>query len=94
MNEECLICGRYGVVHHHHIVHGRGKRKYHETPYSVVPLCPECHKKVHSKNGHELDIWLKQRLQALYFSEGYSEDEVRRLMGGKLVLKNGEVCRQ
>nr|DAQ66447.1 MAG TPA: HNH endonuclease, GmR87, NESG, Structural Genomics.6A [Caudoviricetes sp.] len=90
----CLVCGREGTVHRHHIIHGRGKRKQQETPYSVIPLCPACHSQVHGKQGHALDTWLKQRLQALYFAEGYTEEEVRRLMGGKLVLKDGDVCRQ
>jgi hypothetical protein len=39
---------------------------------------------VHGKNGKELDLRLKRELQEKYFRGGYTEDEVRELMGGKL----------
>ena len=36
------------------------------------------------KNGRELNLKLKVKLQETYFKQGYSEEEVRKLMGGKL----------
>ena len=36
---------------------------------------------------------LKHKLQSYYFQQGYSEDEVRKLMGGKLYLKDGEIVK-
>jgi len=91
---ECEICGSTHMVQKHHIVHGRGKRLSCETPESVINLCWEHHHGtygVHGKHGKELDMRLKLQLQATYFKQGKSEDEVRRLMGGKLYLCNGEV---
>lgn len=96
MTGECVNCKRYGIVERHHVVHGRGKRRECETPESVVYLCPLCHRGsrgVHGKGGHALDLRLKRELQTLYFAEGYSEQEVRRLMGGKLILdERGDIA--
>jgi len=82
----CEICGR-PASELHHIVFGSGKRKQCENEHSVVALCWYCHRGkygVHGKNGRKLDLYLKRRLQDEYFSMGYSEKEVRKLMGGKL----------
>lgn len=71
----------------HHCVYGYGKRKEHETAESIVLLCYECHRGtngVHGKNGRALNLELKRNLQKKYFDMGYTEEEVRRLMGGKL----------
>ena len=83
----CEICGSTYMLEIHHIVQGSGKRKQCETEHSVVLLCWHCHRGtngVHGKNGRKLDLYLKRRLQDEYFSMGYSESEVRKLMGGKL----------
>lgn len=96
MTGECVNCKRYGIVERHHVVHGRGKRRECETPESVVYLCPLCHRGsrgVHGKDGHALDMRLKRDLQARYFAQRREEQEVRRLMGGKLVLdERGEIA--
>lgn len=85
--DKCEVCGSTYLVQRHHIVHGRGKRKQCETDLSVINLCWNCHHGdygVHGKNGKELDLRLKRELQGKYFRRGYTEDEVRELMGGKL----------
>ena len=82
----CEVCKRHGEEIHH-IVYGIGKRKEHETIDSVVLLCQNCHRGtngVHGKNGRELGLKLKRELQEKYFGMGYTEDKVRRMMGGKL----------
>jgi hypothetical protein len=82
----CVICGS-SDIELHHIVKGRGKRKEHENKYSVVPLCPYHHrgtKGVHGRDGRKLDLYLKKQLQEKYFEMGYTENEVREMMGGKL----------
>ena len=92
--KECYICGSTDRVEEHHIVHGRGKRKTCETPYSQRFLCWEHHrgtKGVHGKNGHELDMRLHLELQAQYFKMGATEEAVRWLMGGKLYLRGDEI---
>lgn len=83
----CELCGSPYGVELHHIIHGFGKRKQHENEYSVIALCWKHHKGkngVHGKNGRKLDLYLKRRLQEKYFSMGYDENEIRKMMGGKL----------
>ena len=91
----CGLCGAYGEIERHHIVKGRGKRRECETKESVVYLCADCHRGtygVHGRDGHTLDIYLRRELQAAYFAQGRSEIDVRRLMGGKLMMDDkGEV---
>lgn len=96
MTGPCAVCGRYSYLEAHHIVKGRGKRRECETKESVVHLCADCHRGtygVHGRDGHALDMYLRRQLQATYFSHGRSETEVRRLMGGKLMLgEDGEIA--
>jgi hypothetical protein len=68
----------------HHIIHGHGKRKACATKESLIDICFNCHKLVHSTETHELDANLKSQLQNIYFQKGYPEEKVRKLMGGKL----------
>ena len=82
----CEVCYAPGAELHH-IIYGKGKRKQHETVESVILLCYECHRGtygVHGREGRELDLELKRKLQLEYFKQGYSEKEVREMMGGKL----------
>ena len=82
----CELCESHDRVQLHHILGGNGKRKQHETAQSVIALCYDHHHGtygVHGKNGHELSLTLKQNLQQTYFNMGYTEEEVKRLMGGK-----------
>jgi hypothetical protein len=86
-NGLCIICESNEQVELHHIVSGVGKRKNYENEYSVVPLCYYHHRGdngVHGKNGSELNRQLKIGLQEKYKSLGYSEEEIRELMGGKI----------
>ena len=83
----CEICHSSFMAEKHHIIKGRGKRKVHETVESIIVLCWEHHYGtygVHGREGKELDLRLKIQLQDKYFRQGYSEDEIRKLMGGKL----------
>lgn len=87
MDKACVMCAR-PACHRHHIIGGRGKRTIHETEYSVIPLCADCHYRAHHT---ELGWLMKLALQRKYFEEGYNQDAVRQLMGGKLYLEGGEV---
>jgi hypothetical protein len=83
----CEICGSNQLVEVHHIIHGKGKRNPYESIESCIDLCWNHHKGnngVHGKNGSELDIKLKRELQDKYSRMGYTEDQVREKMGGKL----------
>ncbi len=79
----CYVCGRSGNLGKHHIIHGHGKRKACETRESLIDICYNCHKLVHSPESYELDLNLKLQLQNIYFQKGYPEEKVRMLMGGK-----------
>jgi hypothetical protein len=71
----------------HHILYGKDKRNQYESIDSCIDLCWNHHKGnagIHGKNGHELDIKLKRQLQDRYYNTGYTEDEVREKMGGKI----------
>ena len=86
-NGLCEICHSNYMVQLHHIIFGHGKRKQCENEHSVIALCWDCHHGtfgVHGKYGKMLDMKLKIGLQRKYFSMGYTESEVRALMGGKL----------
>jgi len=89
MAKHCEIEGcetPYYLVQSHHIIKGNGKRKQCETKQSVINLCWEHHHGtygVHGREGHVLDMKLKLGLQAVYFEMGYSEDEIRKLLGGR-----------
>lgn len=79
----CEVCKRVGGLELHHIL----RRRVKETQHNCIMLCYECHRGtngVHGKNGHALDLKLKRMVQQKYFDMGYSEEEVRRLMGGRL----------
>lgn len=82
----CQVCGRMGTEMHH-CCSGGGKRKQHESVESIVLLCMECHRGtrgVHGRDGRQLDLKLKRQVQERYEEQGYSETEIRRMMGGKL----------
>jgi len=90
---ECYVCGKTGNLQKHHIIHGHGKRKACETRESLIDICYECHRLVHSNKDPNLDKNLKLQLQTIYFEKGYNEDKVRELMGGKVFLcevRNGD----
>ena len=42
MQGKCVLCGRVGFVHRHHIYEGC-RRRLSERYGFVVPLCPDCH---------------------------------------------------
>lgn len=70
----------------HHIVFG-SSRKACERTESVTLLCYECHRGtygVHGRDGRKLNIKFKKKLQETYKEQGYKEDEIRKLLGGKL----------
>lgn len=80
----CEVCGSNQGVQFHHVVGGNGKRKQCENEHSVIALCLNHHtgaEGVHNGNS-ELDLHLKQKLEAKYIAMGYSDEKIRYLMGG------------
>lgn len=75
------------MVQLHHIVSGNGKRRQHESVESVIALCYIHHHGtfgVHGREGRELNITLKRKLQNKYKNQGYEKEEIREMMGGRL----------
>ena len=66
--ENCFVCGR-PATDWHHCLHGSSK-KQSEADGLMVPLCRECHNKVHHSGG-ELDRILKQDAQRAYLIHRY-----------------------
>ena len=83
----CQICGFYKMTSGHHLIGGNGKRIEFENEKSVVRICDDCHKFLHSNQGQKVNEKLKLNLQKQYFKMGKTEKEVRQLMGGKLLIE-------
>lgn len=86
-NGLCEVCGGNYLVQLHHLVGGNGKRKVHETVESVKALCWYCHYGTngwHGKNSIPIKTTLRKQLQEEYKNQGYKENEIRRMMGGRL----------
>jgi hypothetical protein len=74
--KECLVCGSWNVEDHH-IYFGQAKRKLSEKYGLKVWLCPTHHRGtngVHGKNGHKLDMELKQLGQKAFEWEHTREE--------------------
>ena len=81
--KESYISGTVYGLEEHHIYFGTGRRKISEKNGFKVWLTYEEHKGtdgVHGKNGHELDLKLKQECQRKY-EENHTRDEFIRLIG-------------
>lgn len=81
---KCEMCGSWNGerLQLHHVFGGNGKRRQTESEITCVALCPECHRQVHS--NRKKDLQLKIKSQDKYRKQGYSDDEIRKLVGGKL----------
>ena len=78
--KECIICGSWNVEDHH-IFFGPAKRKLSEIYGLKVWLCPTHHRLtngVHGKNGHKLDMELKQLGQKAFEWEHTREEFIER----------------
>jgi len=84
----CEVCHTYygERLELHHIL----RRKIEARSENCIMLCQSCHRGtsgIHGRDGHELDLKLKLKLQRKYFKQGYEEDEVRELMNGRLYIR-------
>lgn len=81
--KKCFICSCPFGLHEHHIYFGTSRRKISEQNGFKVWLCPLHHEGtygIHGKNGHDLDIYLKQVCQKKY-EETHSREEFINLIG-------------
>lgn len=80
--QRCYFCGSNQFIEVHHVFFGRN-RKNSDDYGLVVPLCLNHHRGqdgVHSKNGHALDEWLKQRGQ-IAFETVYPDEDFLKVFG-------------
>ena len=76
-NLECYLCGRHGVLHRHHCLHG-SRRKAADKYDLTVYLCPECHQRLHDHGDGDR---LLQQLAQAYFEEKYGHREYMEIFG-------------
>ena len=79
----CFICNRwesdYLQIEMHHIFEGRGRRQISDRYGLVVPLCKECHYKVH--HNAALMQMLHEAGQTKAEAWGMSREEFINLFG-------------
>lgn len=65
----CIVCGACRNIHEHHIYFGANRKVSEQNGFKCY-LCGHHHNQsnegVHGKNGHELDLHLKQECQRVY----------------------------
>lgn len=81
--KRCYICRKEFDIHDHHIYFGNAKRTISERHGFKVWLCQEHHQGtngVHGKNGHKLDMFLKEVCQQKY-EYNHTREEFINLIG-------------
>lgn len=82
--KKCYVCNTEYNLHKHEVFFGTANRKHSIENGLVVALCGYHHnqseKGVHGRDGHELDIQLKQIAQKK-FEEDHTRGEFRRIFG-------------
>lgn len=76
--ESCYYCKR-SPVQMHHIFGGHNRDKATEDDF-IVPLCWECHVKLHNEHSQQMNYFLKRDAQRAY-EKTHSRDEFRRRYG-------------
>lgn len=75
---ECYICSRYTNLEEHHAFQGANRKICDRFPRMKFYLCPECHRGthgVHGRDGHKLNLKLKQEAQRNF--EGTKEEFIK-----------------
>ena len=74
--KQCFVCGKTNNLHCHHIMFGKNRKKADEDGLTVW-LCYEHHEGtngVHGKEGHLLDLKLKEIAERMWL--GYNEKTI------------------
>lgn len=86
MRNSCYICGN-GNVELHHIIKRSQCTYMKDAEINLISLCPFHHRGdegVHGKDGHKLDLQLKEELQLqlllLFNNEFYTQEEIQELL--------------
>lgn len=81
--KQCLVCGSWNIEDHH-IFFGVAKRKLSEKYGLKVWLCPTHHRGtqgVHGREGHKLDMELKQLGQKSFEYHYGTRNEFIKIFG-------------
>ena len=71
-----------GTMAHHHLIPGNPGRKLSDIYGLVVPLCPRCHERVHSKDGvGELKVLRQYGQRLCMHREKWTVDQFRQVFG-------------
>ena len=73
----CFICGRRGVTHRHHCLHG-SRRKQAEKFKLTVYLCQRCHQELHDHGVYDLEL---EQLAQKKFEEVYGHEKFMEVFG-------------
>lgn len=76
--DTCLICGHRPAEHGHHLICGSGKRKNGTKDKLKIPVCAECHNRIHS-DGASMKL-SKMVGQAIY-EQTHTREEFRKRYG-------------
>lgn len=76
-DKKCYLCGRIGVLHKHHCLHG-SRRKPADKYDLTVYLCPTCHMNLHDKGIG--DRFLQQTAQQ-FFEYQYGHEKYMEVFG-------------
>lgn len=76
--EHCYICGREALQYHHMI--GAHNRKHATEDGLWIPVCLECHIRIHNEHSQRLNYRLKEEAQSAY-EQTHSRDDFRRRYG-------------
>ena len=76
--EHCYLCGKTPVQYHH--VFGGSHRRRATADNLFIPLCWNCHVKVHNEPSQRLNYSLK-RLGQLAYEDLYGHDEFMKNYG-------------
>lgn len=59
-SKTCYYCGSEAGLQRHHAIKGTANRKLAEESGLWIWICPYHHDMIHGKDGHEMDMALKQ----------------------------------
>lgn len=69
-DDRCFICGRFGAMELHHMLHGTRRAK--ADKYGLTcHLCRECHQALHDKGLHDREL---EALAQAEFEELHGHD--------------------
>lgn len=76
--EFCLICGKPYNIHGHHLICGRGRRQNGTKDKLILPVCSECHGKIH-ENG--VSMALSKMVGRAIYEQNHTREEFRERYG-------------